>query len=243
MKRKIMAMLLAAAMCIMLLAGCDGGGTGGITPSGSSTGGSTNNTVTDSGTTSIKLLGASWYRSSYGSYITQDYAVEVTNANKSKAAEFNQVTVTIKNAAGQVLATDTEYTGTIAAGDTIRYAGSIVYQGDEPASITVSVSTPSHGYVDNDRADVIPSSDLEVSNVAKFNEDYYSRITGEVTNQSEKECTLVRVSVIFKKNGEIIGGTYAYVQNLNAGGKTAFEINYPSDLDFDAYEVVAVSWM
>lgn len=232
MRKKIVAAMLAIAVCALFLVGCsDGASSAGVTGNGG---------TTSSGGTSVSILGAGWYRS--GSYIHQSYVIDVKNSNTSKAAEFTEVTITAKDADGKIVKTDTSYAGTIAAGDTIRYAGELLFQGGEPATISASVSTPSYGYIDNSSA--IYSSELKVSNVSYINGQYYSRVTGEITNTSNKNCSAARVSVIFEKDGKIIGGTYSYVNNINANSKVPFEVSInESGLQFDKYQVVAVPWL
>lgn len=232
MRKRILAVLLAAAMCVLLLAGCSDSGSAGIN-------GGNGNQTSSSGSASVKLLGASWYRS--GSYINQTYAVEVTNNNKNKAISLAQLTVTVKDAEDRIVKTDTSYTGTIAAGDTVRYVGYCMFQGGEPSKISVSISTPSYGYVDNSTA--IYSSELSVSNVNYIPGQYYSRVTGQVTNSSKNDASMVRVSIIFKKNGTVLGGTYSYITNVNAGSTVPFEVMIDeSGIDFDTYQVTAIDW-
>lgn len=232
MRKKILAVLLTAAMCVLMLAGCSDAGSGGID-------GGNGSATNSSGSASVKLLGASWYRN--GSYINQTYAVEVTNNNKEKAITLAQLNVTVKDADGKIVKADTSYTGTIAAGDTVRYVGYCMFQGGEPSTVSVSISTPSYGYTDNSKA--IYSSELSVSNVNYIAGQYYSRVTGEVTNSSNKDATSVRVSVIFKKNGTVLGGTYTYVNNVSAGSTVPFEVMIDEDgVDFDTYQVTAIAW-
>lgn len=51
----------------------------------------------------------------------------------------------------------------------------------------------------------------------------------------------VRVSVILKKNGQVIGGTYTYANNVKGNGGSAPFVIY-SFVDYDSFEVVAAEW-
>lgn len=229
MKKNFFSLFLVTLLALGILTGCS-------SSSGGSTGGTYQPSV--SGSLSIKFLGASWYRS--GNYIYQSYSAEVTNNHPTKAAQFGQVTVTLKDADGKIIKSDTTYIGTIAAGDTIRYSDIIMFQGGEPSTISLSVSTADYSFVDNSNA--IPSSKLSVSNINYISGDYYSRITGEVHNSSSKDSSMTRVSVIFMKDGKVVGGTFDYVFNLNHGTSTSFEILVNNSVPFDSYQVVATPW-
>lgn len=230
MRKRIVAALLIAAICVLLFVGCSDSGSGGINGgNGSQTG--SNESV------SVKLLGASWYRNL--GYINQTYAVEVTNNNKNKAVNLAQLTVAVKDSDGKIIKVDTSCIGTIAAGDTIRYADYVTFQGGEPS--TVSVSASSSYYIDNSNS--IYSSDINVSDVNYIDGKYYGRITGNITNSSNKDSSRVRVSVIFQKGGVVLGGDYDYVYDVNANSSVPFEIEFnKNDFDFDSYEVVAINW-
>lgn len=230
MRKRIVAALLIAAICVLLFVGCSDSGSGGINGgNGSQTG--SNESV------SVKLLGASWYRNL--GYINQTYAVEVTNNNKNKAVNLAQLTVAVKDSDGKIIKVDTSYIGTIAAGDTIRYADYVTFQGGEPS--TVSVSASSSYYIDNSNS--IYSSDIKASDLNYIDGKYYGRITGNVTNSSNKDSSRVRVSVIFQKGGVVLGGDYDYIYDVNANSSVPFEIEFnKNDFDFDSYEVVAINW-
>ena len=244
MRKRIVAVLLAAVMCLFALTACDGGGSGSVTPaepgSGTNTGsGSSSSSVAP---LTVKILGASSY-SKVSGYVDQFYSLEVTNPNSSKAARFTQVTVTLKNASGQVIKSDTNYIGVVAAGDTIRYSGNIMYQGEMADTIGVSLNTPGYGFDSNEALSAVYSDDLVVSNVSLVGSGNSRRITGEVTNRSSKSCSMVRVSSVLQTQGQCIGGDYCYVDNLAPGATQSFEINlYGLTADINNFAVYAASW-
>lgn len=244
MRKRIIAALLAAIICLFAFTACDGGGSGSVTPVEPGTG-----TNTGSGSSSssvnpltIKILGASSY-SQVSGYVEQFYSFEVTNPNSSKAARFTQVTVTLKNESGQVIKSETNYIGVVAAGDTIRYSGNIMYQGEIADTIGVSLTTPGYGFDSNESLDAVYSNDLVVSNVSLVGSGNRRRITGEVTNRSSKSCSMVRVSSILQTDGQCIGGNYCYVNNLSPNATQSFEINlYGLTTDINNYAVYAANW-
>lgn len=243
MRKRIVAVLLATVMCLFALTACGGGGSASVTPiapgGGSNTGSGGGSSVSG---LSIKVLGASSY-SSVGGYVNQFYSLEVTNPNSSKAAQFTQVTITLKNASGQVIKSDTNYIGVVAAGDTIRYSDRITYQGEAASTISASLTTPGYGFDSNENLNAVYSNDLIVSNVSFVGSGDSRRITGEITNGSSKNCSMVRISSILRAQGKCIGGNYDFVNNLAPGATQSFEIGlYGLTADVDGYAVYAANW-
>ena len=229
MKKRFLSMILAVVLCGLLLAGCDGGGSTGTVPPAPET------PAVSAGVVSIKLLGASWEKKMDG-YTYVYYSAELSNRN-SKTAGACQITVTSRDAEGHVLDVSNGYTGRIAGNDTIRFSGGVMYVGDVPSAVELAVGNPMGGY--NDHFDATAkASDFQFKNVARLDE---SKISGDVVNNSSVDCTNVRVSVILKKNGQVIGGTYTYANNVKGNGGSAPFVIY-SFVDYDSFEVVAAEW-
>lgn len=229
MKKRFLSMILAVVLCGLLLAGCDGGGSTGTVPPAPEA------PAVSAGVVSIKLLGASWEKKMDG-YTYVYYSAELSNGN-SKTAGACQITVTSRDAEGHVLDVSNDYTGRIAGNDTIRFSGGVMYVGDVPSAVELAVGNPMGGY--NDHFDATAkASDFQFKNVARLDE---SKISGDVVNNSSVDCTNVRVSVILKKNGQVIGGTYTYANNVKGNGGSAPFVIY-SFVDYDSFEVVAAEW-
>ena len=229
MKKRFLSMILAVVLCGLLLAGCDGGGSTGTVPPAPEA------PAVSAGVVSIKLLGASWEKKMDG-YTYVYYSAELSNGN-SKTAGACQITVTSRDAEGHVLDVSNGYTGRIAGNDTIRFSGGVMYVGDVPSAVELAVGNPMGGY--NDHFDATAkASEFQFKNVARLDE---SKISGDVVNNSSVDCTNVRVSVILKKNGQVIGGTYTYANNVKGNGGSAPFVIY-SVVDYDSFEVVAAEW-
>lgn len=229
MKKRFLSMILAVVLCGLLLAGCDGGGSTGTVPPAPEA------PAVSAGVVSIKLLGASWEKKMDG-YTYVYYSAELSNGN-SKTAGACQITVTSRDAEGHVLDVSNGYTGRIAGNDTIRFSGGVMYVGDVPSAVELAVGNPMGGY--NDHFDATAkASDFQFKNVARLDE---SKISGDVVNNSSVDCINVRVSVILKKNGQVIGGTYTYANNVKGNGGSAPFVIY-SFVDYDSFEVVAAEW-
>ena len=224
MKKRFLSMILAVVLCGLLLAGS----TGTVPPAPEAP-------AVSAGVVSIKLLGASWEKKMDG-YTYVYYSAELSNGN-SKTAGACQITVTSRDAEGHVLDVSNDYTGRIAGNDTIRFSGGVMYVGDVPSAVELAVGNPMGGY--NDHFDATAkASDFQFKNVARLDE---SKISGDVVNNSSVDCTNVRVSVILKKNGQVIGGTYTYANNVKGNGGSAPFVIY-SFVDYDSFEVVAAEW-
>ena len=229
MKKRFLSMILAVVLCGLLLAGCDGGGSTGTVPPAPEA------PAVSAGVVSIKLLGSSWEKKMDG-YTYVYYSAELSNGN-SKTAGACQITVTSRDAEGHVLDVSNGYTGRIAGNDTIRFSGGVMYVGDVPSAVELAVGNPMGGY--NDHFDATAkASDFQFKNVARLDE---SKISGDVVNNSSVDCTNVRVSVILKKNGQVIGGTYTYANHVKGNGGSAPFVIY-SFVDYDSFEVVAAEW-
>lgn len=229
MKKRFLSMILAVVLCGLLLVGCDGGGSTGTVPPAPEA------PAASAGTVSIKLLGASWEKKMDG-YTYVYYSAELSNGN-SKTAGACQITITSRDAEGHVLDVSNSYTGRIAGNDTIRFSGWVMYVGDVPSAVELAIGNPMGGYSDHFDA-TAKASDFQFKNVARLDE---SKISGDVVNNSSVDCTNVRVSVILKKNGQVIGGTYTYANNVKGNGGSAPFVIY-SFADYDSFEVVAAEW-
>lgn len=229
MKKKVIALILAVAMSCLLLTGCGGGG-GGLSGSGSGGGG-----------VNVRVLGSGWWK--IGSYTYVSTCVELKN-NNSKATSLASMATDVKDADGRILYTTSKFLPTIAGGDSFRFTDVISFSNTaiDPAAVHVGVSVPSYGWIDNSSSTVIKSSSMGVSNVSLVHSGYYDRVTGYVVNNSRKTCTMAYVSLILKRNGNVVGGSYNVVTTpISNGSSAAFQINVPP-ITFDSYEVVAVSY-
>lgn len=174
--------------------------------------------------------------------VTISYAVEIKNPNENYAIRFPSIYITSKSEDGKILSTDQMVLNSIAANDTITYGGFTIYEGELPTSVEISVDNDDEGYnyVFQESSEIIYSDDLSISNVSENIGTYDNTYTGEVTNNSKVDLSSVLVSVIYKKDGALVGGCNSYVNNLDAGETKAFEISAPSSVeDYDSYEIHA----
>ena len=71
------------------------------------------------------------------------------------------------------------------------------------------------------------------------NDEFSPSVTGEITNNSDKDASNVVVYIVFKKGGKPVGGGMTYIQNLPKGGKAPFEYSMFSSVP--EHDEIAVS--
>lgn len=188
------------------------------------------------------LLNSGWNYTKPYKYSNIYYAVEIKNPNMDYAIEFPTITVTARDADGKILSNEERVLNSIAAGDTIIYGSDMSYEGDTPETVDISVSCNDKNYAKQDNNQYIKQSDFVISNTSE-NNGMFKKYTGEITNNSSVDFNTVSISVIYKLNGEMVGGENSFVNNLGAGETKVFEISASSDVgEYDSYEFYAIQW-
>lgn len=190
----------------------------------------------------ITLKDSGWTSSKSSDYTRISYAVKIDNPNKEYAVMFPKIIITAKDAAGKILKNEEQTLNSMAGGDTISYADSITYEGEEPATVDISVSSKKNNFKKQDDKKYAHTADLVISNTAE-NAGTFKTFTGEIENKSSIDFNTVAVSVVFKSGEKLTGGATAYVDDLGAGESKAFEISPFSNADeYDSYEISAIQW-
>lgn len=175
------------------------------------------------------------------------WGVVYRNTSKTHSYNFTKINVTAYDKDGDVLATDSQTMSLIRPGETIAFGGgSFDLNGEKPDKVEFEIDP---GDEDSffgaiTEAGGIAVKDLEFSNVKdKTKKNKYPVFTGKLTNKSANDSSAVAVSVIFKREGEIVGGTVSYVRDLKAGSTKAFEIKSLHKFSYDSYEIYAYDWL
>lgn len=178
------------------------------------------------------------------------YAVQIENPNPDYAVDFASLKVTIYGSDGSILKVENETLDWVAENDAYWYAGYVSLDADEgvPKRIEYKVNADEWSFhkasTDNQ---IIRSGELAVTNVSKRGSGYNLRYTGQITNNSQFTCSMVKVMVIYKmkdvEGNEVpVGGDHTYItESLAPGQTTAFEL-YPSSefTGYSSYEVIAL---
>ena len=85
----------------------------------------------------------------------------------------------------------------------------------------------------------VSDKDFAADNVNFVNDEFSPSVTGEITNNSDKDASNVVVYIVFKKGGKPVGGGMTYIQNLPKGGKAPFEYSMFSSVP--EHDEIAVS--
>ena len=172
-------------------------------------------------------------------YLT--YAVKVKNPNKNMAAEYTDITITGKNEDGSILFSYEDTIPLIMPGDTVTWAEDTMdCKNKTPASVEITVGGAR--FVSLDEVDGgVMSSEFSIENLSIVESDWDTSVTGEITNNSDVDCDDVIITVVYLKDGKMVGGYHSYQDDMSAGKKTAFDISTwgLDDLEYDELEVVA----
>lgn len=193
----------------------------------------------------LELLDSGWmpFQSDGSSYVNVYYAVQMHNPNEEYAVMFPTITITAKSADGSILATDDMVLSSIAAGDTVYYGNSMLYEGNTaPASVEITLNNSNDDFVQQDDNEYAKQSDFVVSNVAENAGDWDRTFTGEIQNNSNFQTSLAVIAIL-KQDGALVGGEIAYVDDIDSGASKAFEIDVSNDLTgYNTVEFYAIQW-
>ena len=171
------------------------------------------------------------------------YEMTLKNPNPSSAIRNAVIQVTARGENESDLSTQERTVPMIAAGDTIMFGDAFSYQGPAPASVEMVAFNEPDAYVSQEASSAPSQSDLEVSNGLENVNETGTVYTGEVTNNTGKDLGNVRLSVIFRKGDDIVGGMGNIITTLANGETKPFEIMESNALpEHDSFEIVAHDW-
>ena len=171
-----------------------------------------------------------------------NFVGRIHNPNKGCAINFPDLTVTLRNPDGTILATSDQMGMYIAPEDTVTLVGMI----SAPAA---DLSADTEVQYDIDCSDVsmntggkIKTSDFLVENVSERSGSQ-NYITGEVTNTTDEAIDMAYVSMILRKGGEIVFAENTFADRLKPGKPVAFEFSRYSEWpEHDDIEISVQSW-
>ena len=168
-----------------------------------------------------------------------NYGVVFHNPSENDAYEFHKVIITAYDENGDVLANEEQVMNRIQPGETQAFSSIVDCNGQTPDKVEF---LPESGDRINPSDDAIKSSDLEISGTNERADEWDTSITGKIKNNTSSDTDSVGVVVLFKKEGNIVGGNLTYIDNLSAGQEKAFEISGFEVPEHDSYEVTAIDW-
>lgn len=200
----------------------------------------------DSAAKSLELADSGWCLGSQsGDIVYIDFCGMIHNPNEGLVAEFPRITVTARHGDGSILATDT-------------HVGSIVMPGDT-VTLCHTFSMPISGLTDDlqiefdvDWSDwasatsideAAKTTDFTITNVTERNGKNQSFVTGEITSHYAEKIDQINLSMIFRKDGEIVYIENIFLDSLKPGKTKAFEFSQFGEWpEHDAIELSAMVW-
>ena len=174
-----------------------------------------------------------------------DFCGMIYNPNETWIATFPKVLIIVKNDDGTILATDHQTGSLVMPGDTVTLCGTVSVP-------TAGIADDTKVYFDVEWSDMdtdtfiysgARTTDFEITNVSKQSSNYRNLITGEITNNYSEDVDSVNLSVILRKDGEIVYIDNTFVDNLQAGRPKVFQISSYHDWpEYDTMDVSAMVW-
>lgn len=191
----------------------------------------------------LVLIDSGWSTLKESNYTELLYAVQIENPNSDYAIEFPKIIITAKDAEGKILKNEEQVLNSIAAGDIITYGNSILYEGEIASSVEISVSNGKNDYIKQDDNSYVKSSAFSIDNISENKSKFSTKYTGEITNNSNTDFDMVAISVIYRLEGKLVGGSVGYVDNIGADETIPFEISGASYMEnYDSFELHAIQW-
>lgn len=182
----------------------------------------------------MEVVSSGWSKD--GDYMY--YGIVYKNPNTEQAIEFPKIKITVKDESGAVLASEEQVMAFIAAGDTLAYGSQVNVGSGTPSKVEFTPSNSETSFIEmNDK--IISSSQIEVLNTSELAKNG-ATFTGEIKNNSSVNMSTAAVTVILKNNDEIVYGMTSYVDDINAGATSAFEVSslghdVPEHTSFEIY--------
>lgn len=174
------------------------------------------------------------------------YAIVLHNNSEEKAIEYPTYRFTAKDEDGAILGVGDQVLNIIYPGQDYVWGGVGCEVPETPALVEFEVLNPEDDNVkDTSQLPYPEYKPLNVQNVnCRGNPSSGYKFLGEVYNPNDYDISKAGVLVMLKnETGAIIGGEMTFVDNIRAGNKAAFEIDYFDETSFSDYELYANSWM
>lgn len=187
--------------------------------------------------------------SSDSEYVQVCFGGEIHNPNSGYALKNVRLEAIARDESGAVLDSDYIRVRYIAAGDTVFVAyDGMMWKGEPAASVDLRLLNTSAEAVRQNVSGAVPTEALEVKNVTEqrylqMDGEDVLEYNGEVTNTSDQDLEGIGVFVIYRKDGEMVGGRVGFAEDVKAGETVPFQA-IPSAwyTDYDSYEIHALQW-
>lgn len=182
--------------------------------------------------------GWSYVESDNGNYIS--YGAKLTSTYESTLIKSPIIKVTGKDELGRELFSFEDELAFISPKETL-YFGKTFKVEEKPAKIDIIVEAEDTDFVPANGLKYIKNNELSVADSTEIDNNDFKEYTGNIRNSSTSDLTKSFVTIIYRKDGKIVGGTYSYVYSIGASSKTAFDIYSVNTPDYDDYEISVIS--
>ena len=172
------------------------------------------------------------------------FCVMIHNPNKTLIAEFPKAIVTVKNGDGSILATEDQTGSIIMPEDTVTLCGMFSMPIADIQDAKIGFGVDWNGFTTGSTIYAkVKTSDLVISNVTERSASNGNYITGELTNNSTVDVSMVNLSIVLRKEGKIVYVENTFVDGPKPGATRAFEVQrYSAWPEHDTIECSAMSW-
>lgn len=151
-----------------------------------------------------------------------EYAFEIKNPNEDVGIEFPSIKMTARDESGAILASEEQVLFFIAPGDTLAFGGQMDCNDQTPSEIEFVGQTPEDYNLVTNIEGHFKSTDFDIFNASVQGD----KITGEITNNTDNSLSSGCITALFKDSeGKIVAGFSEFINSLNSGETTSFEIN------------------
>lgn len=194
----------------------------------------------------LELVDYGWYiNPPSGDTAYVDFCGMIYNPNEKLIAEFPKVIVTVKNGDGSILATNEQVGSIVMPEDTITLCGMFsmpISDIESDAIIIFSVDWSDLGSSTSIYS-AAKTTDFTIDNVTERNGSDENFITGEITNNYAEDVDQVNLSIVLRKDGEIVYMENTFLDSLKVGKSKAFQFQrYSNWPEHDTIDVSAMVW-
>lgn len=166
------------------------------------------------------------------------YAVEIENPNTYNAIVSPNIDITVLDKDGRVLTKQNRSLFAVAPGDRFFFGDAINCPKGSPADVEITVENNDYDFKTFEGSGIHSVKDFSVGEVSEEKEGGQVHFSGTITNDSAADLENVIATVVFKKDGSIVGGVTGEIGSMAAGESADFDIATKSDFsDYDSYEV------
>lgn len=186
----------------------------------------------------IKDYGWTYIESDTGNYVS--YGLVIDNICKTYLIISPTIKIIGKDKNDNVIFSLKETLPYIAPSDT-TYFGKTFKVDKKPDKVDITIEVTENDYVGEKNVDYVKNENLKISDVSEEKNENIREYKGKVKNNSDIDLSKMLVSIIYRKNKKIVGGSYSYVYPFTSKDALDFDIYAVNIPEYDEYEVNVTS--